>query len=418
MIKISTLPNGIRVITDSDAKATSISMGIWVGVGSRYENEKNNGISHLLEHMAFKGTTTRSAFDISKEVEDVGGIINAYTGHNMTAYHVRVLKEHTHLGLDILTDIVQNSVMDKEELQKEKGVIIQEINMKNDTPDDLVFEHFYKTAFSNQPLGRSILGTAQTVQSISSEDLLKYVQNEYTAERMVVSASGAVDHDSFIAACLEKLSNVPQHPVNKAIPAVYKSGESRVQKKHEQINLVLGFEGFSYNHPDYYTATILASIAGGGMSSRLFQEIREKRGLVYSIYAFNSAEIDTGIFGIYAGTGENEVKELMPVLIDEILRLPDTLTEEEINRSKAQLKARVLMKAENIASRAESNAISMILRNRVISDEEIVERIEAVNHEQLQKIAHNLLMQKPTFAALGPIEHTMPYNEILNRLKS
>ncbi|MBQ8251610.1 MAG: insulinase family protein [Alphaproteobacteria bacterium] len=417
MIKTTTLPNKIRIITDSFDHADSVSLGVWVSVGARYETKDINGISHMLEHMAFKGTTSRSSYQISKEIEDVGGFINAYTGKNMTAYYVRVLKEHQEKGLDIIADILQNSVMDKEELAKEKGVIIQEINMQNDTPDDLVFDYFNEVAYPNQPLGRAILGTVDTVKQISSEQLLEYMHSQYTTSRIIVSASGAVNHEEFVNACIQKLTSFNNHKMPKAKKATYKGGEKRVVKSHEQVNLVLGFESAPYISDDYYTTKILASILGGGMSSRLFQEIREKRGLVYSIYAFNAAETDTGIFGVYAGTGEKEVKELMPVLCDELVKLPHSITEEEIERSKARLRANILMRLENISSHAEMNAIDTILFGKIIPKEEVIAKINAVQKTDLERVAGEIISKQPTLAALGPINEVLPFEKIIDRLK-
>lgn len=417
MIKTSTLSNGIRIITDSKESAASVSLGVWVSVGARFETEHINGISHMLEHMAFKGTSSRTAFEISRTIEDVGGLINAYTGKDMTAYYVRVLKEHQELGLDIISDIVQNSLMDKTELEKEKGVIIQEINMQNDTPDDLVFDYFHEAAYPHQPLGRTILGTAETVRRISSENLLDYMHTQYTASRLIISASGAVNHESFVAACAQKFTHLSTHQMPDAEKASYTGGEKREIKPHEQVNLVLGVEGLPYTHPDYYTASILAAILGGGMSSRLFQEIREKRGLVYSIYAFNSPETDTGIFGVYAGTGEKEVTELMPVLCEELIKLPHTLTEEEINRAKARLRANILMRMENMATHAEMNAVDMIIHGRIVPKEEVIEKIQSIQKEELERVGKTLLSKKITFAALGPIQKVMSLEEITQRLK-
>lgn len=417
MIKTTVLPNKIRIITDSHDQAESISLGVWVSVGARYETKDINGISHMLEHMAFKGTTTRSSYQISKEIEDVGGFINAYTGKNMTAYYVRVLKEHQEKGLDIIADILQNSVMDKEELSKEKGVIIQEINMQNDTPDDLVFDYFNEVAYPNQPLGRAILGTVDTVKKISSEQLLDYMHTQYTTDRIIISASGSINHEEFVNSCIQKFTSFQNHKMPKAKKALYKGGEKRVVKSHEQVNLVLGFESASYNDKDYYATKILASILGGGMSSRLFQEIREKRGLVYSIYAFNAAETDTGIFGVYAGTGEKEVKELMPVLCDELIKLPHTITDEEIARSKARMRANILMRLENISSHAEMNAIDTILFGRIIPKEEVIQQIDDVKKSDLERIAQEVISKTPTFAALGPIKEVLPFDKIIDRLK-
>ncbi len=417
MIKITTLPNGIRLITDTQPTATSISFGTWFNVGARYEDIKYHGISHMLEHMAFKGTTTQSAFDISKKIENVGGIINAYTGKDMTAYYVRVLKENKDIGVSIIADIVQNSIMNPAELEKEKGVIIQEINMSNDTPDDLVFDYFNEAAYHNQALGRNILGSVDSVKSISSTDLLDYMHNQYVASRLIISASGDINHDDFVDMCQRQFSSIATHKMPTPEKAIYTGLEKRVIKPHEQVNLVLGFQGYTYDNPDYYTARVLASVLGGGMSSRLFQEIREKRGLVYSIYAFHAAETDTGIFGVYAGTGEHEVKELMPVLCDELVKLPHHLTDEEITRSKSQLKARLLMRKENLSTFAEANAIDMLIHNRVIDTDEIIQKINTIEKADLQRVASNILQSSPTFAALGPIEHVMPMDEIITRLK-
>lgn len=418
MIKTTTLSNGMRVVTDSSKKAETISLGVWVSVGARYETPDIGGISHVLEHMAFKGTATRSAFQIAEEIEAVGGIMNAYTGKDMTAYYVKVLKEDLALGLDIIADILQNSKMDKDELAKEQGVIVQEINMQNDTPDELVFDYLAAKAFPDQPLGRPILGTADNVRSVTSQKLLDYMHTQYTAGRMIISASGAIDHDTFVQMCEKAFTKIGNRPVKKEQPGLYVGGDMRVQKDNEQVNLVLGFEGLSYTDKDYYAASVLSGIFGGGMASRLFQEIREKRGLVYSIYSFNSPETDTGVFGIYAGTGEKEVAELMPVLCDEILTLPSTIRDDEIARAKARLKARILMRMENISTHAELNAIDMIIHGRVVPKEETIAAIDRVDLEALKRVAHRVFSSKPTLAALGPIKHVMAYEDVLRRLKN
>lgn len=416
MLQIKKLQNGIRVVIDSNPKTESISLGVWISVGARYETKEINGISHVLEHMAFKGTTTRSAFDISKEIEDVGGIVNAYTGKDMTAYFVKVLKKDWSLGLDIISDILQNSLMDKEELSREQGVIIQEINMSNDTPDDLIFDLYSQTAYPDQPLGRTILGTPENVRSITSQKLLDYMHTQYTADRLIISVAGDINVDEFIDACNRLFTKISTNKGKSAEPAHYVGGEIRKQKANEQVNLILGFEGFGYTDKNYYTVALLASVFGGGMSSRLFQEIREKRGLVYSIYAFNSPEKDTGTFGVYAGTGEKEVAELLPVLCDEINNLADTLNDVEITRAKNRAKARILMRSENWSNHAEGNAVDMIIHGRVVPDTESIQKIDAVTKEDMSKLAHQIFSKKPTLAALGPIGQVMAYDDVLKRL--
>lgn len=416
MLHIRRLKNGIRVVIDTNSSAESISLGVWVAVGARFETPDINGISHVLEHMAFKGTTTRSAFDISREIEDVGGIVNAYTGKDMTAYYVKVLKKDWRLGLDIISDILQNSVMDKDELVREQGVIIQEINMSNDSPDDLIFDLYHQTAYPDQPLGRTILGTPEIVRSVTSQKLLDYMHTQYTTDRLIISISGDIDADTFVDACEQAFTKISSAPTNSEEPAHYHGGEIRKTKDNEQVNLILGFEGLSYTDENYYTAGLLASVFGGGMSSRLFQEIREKRGLVYSVYAFNSPEKDTGTFGIYAGTGEKEVAELLPVLCDEINRLPDTLDEVEILRAKNKAKARLLMRSENWSTHAESNAIDMIIHNRIMDNAETIAKIDAITKEDMAKLARRIFAGKPTLASLGPIAHVATYDDVLKRL--
>ncbi len=417
MINITTLENGIRVVTEEIAAAQTVSLGAWVGVGSRYETRSENGISHFLEHMAFKGTTTRSALEIMRQVEDVGGYINAYTGKDMTGYYVHLLKENMPVGLDIISDIVQHAAMDQKELDTEKGVILQELSMYKDRPDYVVAQNFDATAYADQPFGRDVGGDPEVIRTMTSEKMLAYMHRQYTAKRMVISASGAVKHDDFVARCMALFTDVNTHQGQACEPAVYTGGASYVTQAHEQVNLWLGFEGESYDSPDRWTAKLLATILGGGMTSRLFQEIREKRGLVYVVRALADSDSDTGMFDIYAGTGEKEAASLMPVMCDEIVRLADTLTDEEIDRAKTQVKARLLMKSEEISSHADHNARAILNYGRVISDEEILKTVMGIQKCDLSVYAKKLFARKPTVAALGPIQNLMSYEDICSRLK-
>ena len=417
MINITTLKNGIRVVTEKISNAQTISLGTWVGVGSRYETLEENGISHFLEHMAFKGTTTRSALQIMREVEDVGGYINAYTGKDMTGYYVHLLKENMPTGLDIISDIVQHAAMDQKELDTEKGVILQELNMYKDRPDYVVGQNFDQTAYADQPFGRDVGGNPEVIRQMTSDKMLEYMHRQYTAKRVVISASGAVEHDDFVERCEKLYTDVATHTAKECEPAVYTGGFSYVQRPHEQVNLWLGFESENYTSPERWTAKLLAMILGGGMTSRLFQEIREKRGLVYTVRAITDPDSDTGMFNIFAGTGEKEAADLMPVMCDEIVRLADTLTDEEIDRAKTQIKARLLMQSEEISSHADYNARSMLNYGRVVSDEEILKQVMAVRKSDLSAYAKKLFVRKPTVAALGPIQNLMSYQDICARLK-
>ena len=417
MIKISLLKNGIRVVTEHLPHVDTVSLGTWVGVGSRYEEKSENGISHFLEHMAFKGTTTRSALDIAKAVEDVGGYVNAYTGKDMTGYYVRLLKEDMPIGLDIISDIFQHASMDEKELNTEKGVIIQELNMYKDQPEAVVEQNFNLTAYPDQPFGRDIGGDPEVIRQMTPQKMLEYMHRQYTADRVIISASGAVDHDDFVAKCEKLFTDVNTHKGKVAEPAHYVGGASYETKAHEQVNLLLGFEGVPYGAKDYWTLKVLSVILGGGMTSRLFQEIREKRGLVYTVHASADSDADTGMFSIYAGTGEQQVAELVPVLCDEIKKVSDTLTQTEIDRAKTQIKARLLMQNENPSTHADKNAQMMLHFGRVIPEKEILSAVKKVSIADLSECAEKLFSQKPTVAALGPISHLMSYEDICARLK-
>ncbi len=418
MVEISKTTSGITVVTDTMKNADTVSLGFWVSVGARFEEENINGISHLLEHMAFKGTQNRSAFQIAEEIENVGGIINAYTSREVTAYYVKVLKQDVPLALSILSDIFQNSTMNNDELTKEKEVVVQEIGQTYDAPDDAVFEYYQSTAFPEQAFGRSILGTADKVRGITQETLLSYMHDEYTAPRVVVSAAGNIEHAYLLEQIEKQLTKLKTKGGRKEVASRYVGGEYREEKKNEQVNLLLGFQGLSYKDPLYMTQNVLSIVLGGGMSSRLFQEIREKRGLVYSIYAFSSCYSDGGSFGVFAGTGEKQVAELLPVVCDELLKASSTLTESEIQRAKAQLRASVLMKRESTSARAESNARDIALYGRVLGKAEVLRMIEAVDKRALEKLALSLFSGRPTLASLGPVKHVLPYEKLQERLKA
>lgn len=415
--KVTVLPNGLRVVTDRMDELETVSLGIWVGVGAMYEPAEINGISHLLEHMAFKGTTTRSARQIAEEIENVGGYINACTSRETTSYYIKVLKEDVALGVDILADILQNSTFDPEEFAREKTVVLQEISQSIDTPDDIVFDYFQSRAFPDQPVGRPVLGSVETVKGISRETLDSYMKQNYTPKRMIAAASGKVDHDEFVRLVEKAFSSLTDKKGLTADDAVYQGGEHRENKPLEQVNLVLGFPGVSVVGDDYYTAHVLSTILGGGMSSRLFQEIREKRGLVYSVYSFNAAASKGGLFGIYAGTGEEEAAELLPAVCDEILKIRNEIGEEELVRAKAQLKAGVLMSLEHPTARCEQNAGHLLTFGRLLDKEEILEKIADTSVQKVIDLANRIFSKTPTLACLGPVSRVMSYDKLVEKLK-
>ncbi len=416
-ISVSKLSNGIRIVTDAQKEADSVTLGLWVGVGSRFEKKSESGISHFLEHMAFKGTTTRNALQIAKEIEQVGGFINAYTGQDVTAYHARMLKKDMDIGLKIIADITQHATMDEKELNTEKGVIIQEINMYKDQPQYVTEANFEATAYPNQPLGRDIAGDPKIIQEMTPQKMLEYVRSHYATDRIVISASGPIQHDSFVKKCEKLFRDFTLKKTPLAEPAHYQGGFKYVKKPHEQVNLMIGFEGESYTSSDMWKAKLLATILGGGMTSRLFQEIREKRGLVYTIHAYASAEADTGIWGIYAGTGEKELEVLMPVLLDELKKATHNITAEEVLQAKTRLQAALLMRNEIISERAHLNAIELLHYGKVRSKASVVKAINAITQKEIQQYATKIFTTKPTVSCLGPVKNMMEYDTILKNLK-
>jgi predicted Zn-dependent peptidase len=400
--KVTTLPNGLRVITDSIPHVETVTCGLWVDVGARHEPAHINGISHVLEHMAFKGTARRSALQIAEEIEAVGGYLNAYTSREATAYHSRILKDDLPLAIDILVDILQNSTFDATEFAREQSVIVQEIGQTFDTPDDIVFDYFQETCFPDQPMGRAILGTSEIVRSLTPAQVKTYMQEHYGAKQMVFAAAGKLDHQEMVDRVAEKFAHLPIDRPRQASPAVYKGGILHQSRDLEQTHLILGFEGLPFGHPDYYAASVLSTILGGGMSSRLFQEVREKRGLVYSIYTFTSSYQDSGIFGIYAGTSPAQVSELLPVVQDELGRFSKTLEMSEINRAKAQLKAGLMMSLESTTARCEQLANHVLIYGRPIPPSEILSKVDAVALDHVATLAERLFNSPKTMVTLGP----------------
>ncbi len=415
-IQLTTLSNGLRIITDSVDSVQSVALGIWAGVGARNEIASNNGVAHMVEHMLFKGTKIRSSQEIAEVIENVGGHMNAYTSREVTSYHMHLLKDHTPLALDVLSDMYQNSTMPAEEIERERHVILQEIGMCNDTPDDLIFDHYYETAYPDQALGAPILGTTDIVSKMSREALQSHIDTNYNTTNTVISAAGNISHDDFVSLVEDKFGALRAGDKAKNYAANYQGGEHRLDKELEQSHLIIGFQGISRLDDNLYAAQALSNILGGGMSSRLFQEVREKRGLVYSIFSFHTAHQDDGQFGIYAGTGPTDLEELVPVVCDEVAKASSTITDEELSRAKAQLKSSMLMARENMMTRADQHAKVLIHRDRVFDQNDIVQKIEALQVADLQNIAAQIFASKPTIVGLGPLEKLAPYEHIAEKL--
>lgn len=415
-VRLTRLDSGLTVLTHTMDHLESTALGVWVRAGSRSEADNEHGLSHLLEHMAFKGTQRRSAIQIAEEIEAVGGEVNAATSVETTSYYARVLKADVPLAIDILSDILRNSVFDPEELEREQHVILQEIGAAEDTPDDRVFDLFTSAAYPDQPIGRTILGTPQTVTSASSPMLAHYLNEHYHGPDMVLSAAGALNHDEVVAMASERFGGLPSFEGPKPSGASYLGGDLREARDLQETQVILGFEGKPYTSDKFHTAQVLSAIMGGGMSSRLFQEVREKRGLCYSIYAFHWSFADTGMFGVHAATGPDDVAELMPVIFGELERAAHDIDESELNRARAQLRAGLLMTLESPAARAGQLARQELLFGRPIPVDELVERINGISVQDVRDLIGDIITgSKPTIAAVGALDGLMGYEHVAER---
>ena len=412
-VRTTTLKNNMVVLTDNIPHLESASLGIWAKSGSRFEEENEHGISHLLEHMAFKGTKNRSARQIAEQIENVGGELNAATSIEHTGYFARILKEDSPLAAEILSDILQNSIFDAQELKREQQVIVQEIGASHDDPDEQVFDNFLLTAYPNQSIGRPILGTVESVCNFTPNAIRSYMQKNYVGDRMIVTAAGNIDHFKLVEIIEKYFSKIAPDGAKKPQMAKYIGGDKRIISKHEQVHILLGIEGRAYNADGYYACQILAKILGGGMSSRLFQNLREKRGLCYSIYAFSWSFADSGILAISSATGPEQISELVPLIIDELKYATQNISEEEVIRVRNQIRASLLMSLESPTARSAQLARQQILWGRPIPMAEMIERINKITANRVKQIAIELLDKaKPTISALGPVGSLVDYQTI------
>jgi predicted Zn-dependent peptidase len=415
-IRVTTLPSGLTIVTERMDRVETVSLGAYVASGTRNEDAAQNGVSHFLEHMAFKGTERRNAAEIAEEVENVGGHINAYTAREQTAYYVKLLKEDLALGADIIGDILTHSVFAPDEVERERGVILQEIGQANDTPDDIIFDHFQEAAYPDQAMGRPVLGTEQIIKNLKRQEISAYMHSHYAAKNVVVAATGNLEHDRVVDLVKQHFADLRTDMPHAATEGRYDGGEFREARDLDQVHIVLGFPGVGYADPEYYPALLLSTLLGGGMSSRLFQEIREKRGLVYSIYSFAAPYMDGGLFGIYAGTGEDEAAELVPVTLEELARVQLDANEAELRRARTQTKASLLMSLESTGSRCEQLARQFQVFGRLIPTEETIAKIDRVTVEDVRRVATRIFRGRPTLAAMGPAERVPGLPHIVERL--
>ncbi|AXI55676.1 peptidase M16 [Sulfitobacter sp. JL08] len=411
-----TLANGFRIVTENMPGLQSSSIGIWVTAGGRHERVEQNGIAHFLEHMAFKGTKRRSALQIAEAIEDVGGYINAYTSREVTAYYARVLENDVPLALDVIADIVLNPVFEPGEIEIERGVILQEIGQALDTPDDVIFDWLQEKAYPGQPIGRTILGPSERVSAFTREDLAGFVGEHYGPNQMILSAAGAVDHDALVREAEILFGHLTPTPSFDISPAAFSGGEVRRTKDLEQAHFALAFESPGYRDDAIYVAQIYASVLGGGMSSRLFQEVREHRGLCYSIFAQAGAYADTGMTTIYAGTSAGQIGELAEITVDEMKRAADDMSPAEVARARAQMKAGMLMGLESPSNRAERLARMIQIWDRVPDLDEVVQRIDAVTTGDVRDFAgHMATAARAAMALYGPVQKAPDLEKLQGR---
>jgi predicted Zn-dependent peptidase len=415
-VEISRLTNGLTVITDPMPQLESAALGVWVNVGGRNEMQPVMGVSHMLEHMAFKGTERRTARQIAEEIEAVGGYMNAYTSREQTAFHMRTLKADVPLAIDILADILTHPTFEQTELERERQVVLQEIGQARDTPDDIVFDHLQSVAYPDQPMGWPILGNEDTVSNFSREHLKTYMGANYRASSMVFVASGAVEHARVLELVSESFASLAAGTTQDPQSARYAGGDVRTAEDLEQVHVTYAFPSVSNTDPEFYISQVYATTLGGGMSSRLFQEAREKRGLCYSIYAFGQSFSDGGTIGIYVGTGEAEAADISAVISGEMAGVAATATEQEVARAKAQMKSGLLMGLERPATRAEQIAGQWFTYGRVIPIEELTARLDAVDSTAVRRFGERIMnTARPSLAVVGPHNKLEAYDSFARR---
>ncbi len=402
-IEQTTLDNGLTVVSHTMPHLKTVSTGVWVASGSRHERENEHGVSHLLEHMAFKGTSRRSPQQIAEEIEQVGGDLNAATSLELTAYYVRVLEGDDALAIDLLADILTEPALDAEELEREKEVVLQEISGIQDVPDEIAYDLVQEAAFTEQSVGRPVIGTPESVSAFTSTDLKSVLKRQYVPSRMVVSAAGAIRHDDLVRHARAKFGGLADGVGEDGQPARFVGGVRGSERAFGQSHLLFGFESPSYSERRFYACQVFSGILGGGMSSRLFQEAREKRGLCYSIYSSAWGLIDGGMFNVHAATGEEQLDELRSVIIDELHRAAGSGPESrELERAKAGLKAGLLMGLESSSSRAEQMARQIIGFGRLFDANELIDNVEAVTSEDVRLFAESIATaNNPAVAVVG-----------------
>ncbi len=406
MIQRHTCENGLRIVTEKIPSVRSVALGIWVGTGSKFEDEANNGISHFLEHMFFKGTASRTAKEIAEAFDEIGGNVNAFTSKEYTCYYARVLDQHAVIALDVLTDMFFHSTFDAEELEKEKNVVIEEIGMYEDTPDDLVHDLIARASYPDHPLGYSILGTEEVLRRLTRDDLTNYIQNKYTPANTVITVAGNF-REELIEAIKERFSRFARPAASLEVAAPkFMAHTIAHHKATEQAHLCLSLPGLHVGHDQIYSLILLNNVIGGSMSSRLFQEIREERGLAYSVYSYHSAYKECGTFSVYSGTAPEHVGQVFDIVTNVLHDIAEKgITEKELNKGKEQLKGSLMLSLESTNSRMNRLGKNELLLGRHLNLDEIIARIDQVTNDSILEVANQLFRSKLAIAMVSPLEN-------------
>jgi predicted Zn-dependent peptidase len=403
MIKRYTCNNGVRVVLENNPTVRSVAIGIWIGTGSRYETPDKNGISHFIEHMLFKGTKTRSAREIAESFDRIGGQVNAFTSKEYTCYYAKVLDEHAGYALDILADMFFHSSFDKEELRKEKNVVYEEIKMYEDTPDDIVHDLLSKSVYENHPLGYPILGTEETLAAFDEDRIRSYMDEHYSPDKVVVSIAGNVT-ESFIKDVEAYFGRYESAGSSEKFtePAFFQQKLSR-KKETEQAHLCLGFKGLEVGHKQIYDLIVLNNVLGGSMSSRLFQEVREEKGLAYSIYSYHSSFQDSGMLTIYGGTGANQLQLLSETIHETLQTLKNEgISAKELENSKEQMKGNLMLSLESTNSKMSRNGKNELILQRHKTLDEILEELNRVTMDSVNQLTHQIFTDEYAVALISP----------------
>jgi len=406
MFKKYRLDNGIPLVTERIRNVHSVALGIWVKVGSRYELPEKNGISHFLEHMFFKGTRKRTAKDIAVDIDSIGGDLNAFTSRETTTFYVKVLDEHLHRGIDLLTDIFLHSTFPETDMEKEKSIIKEEIKMVEDTPDDYIHDLFYLSVWGEEGIGQPILGRRDTIKSFASEDLMSHVRRYYGTKDTVIACAGNFEPEKLLHELNHILGGLRRGSEPKTGNAPLFKPVTRVYSKDlSEVHSCIGVKGIAQGSGERYALYLLNAILGAGVSSRLFQEVREKRGLAYSIYSFIASYFDTGIWGVYAGSAKKRVVEVIEIIVKEMRELKDTITHDEFTRAKDQLKGNLVLGLESTNNRMQNIARQEIYHERYFSPEEIIREIDAVTLREVKELSEKLIGQGSiALTVLGPVQ--------------